>query len=102
MAQNNGVIEHNLAGIPASASKAFLIRAFGTEDFAAKAAELRRENPARAIIYVGAGTCGLAAGAARTLEAARKYIKDNKLDADILEVGCIGYCAAEPLLDVQL
>jgi len=102
MAQNNGIIDRNLSGVPASARKAFLTRAFGSEDFAARAAEHRRENPSRAIIYIGAGTCGLAAGAARTREAARKYINENKLEADILEVGCIGYCAAEPLLDVQL
>ncbi|OGS13364.1 MAG: NADH dehydrogenase [Elusimicrobia bacterium RIFOXYA2_FULL_58_8] len=63
---------------------------------------MRRETRSRAVIYIGAGTCGLAAGAAKTLEAARKHIKDNKLEADVLEVGCIGYCAAEPLLDVQL
>ena len=50
MAQNNGIIETNLAGIPASARKAFLTRAFGSEDFTAKASVLRRENPARAII----------------------------------------------------
>ncbi|OGR99494.1 MAG: NADH dehydrogenase [Elusimicrobia bacterium GWF2_62_30] len=53
-------------------------------------------------MYVGTGTCGLAAGAAKTLEAVRNYIKANDLQADVLEVGCIGYCAAEPLMDVQL
>jgi len=99
---NKDLIDRNLAGLTASARKAFLVRAFGSEDYAAKAAELRRETLARPMIYVGAGTCGLAAGAAKTLEAAKKYLKDSKLEADILEVGCIGLCAVEPLLDVQL
>ncbi len=26
----------------------------------------------------------------------------NKIDADLVEVGCIGFCSAEPLVDVQL
>ncbi|MGD9641416.1 MAG: NADH-ubiquinone oxidoreductase-F iron-sulfur binding region domain-containing protein [Elusimicrobiales bacterium] len=99
---NKDLIDRNLTGLTASARKAFLTRAFGGEDYAAKAAELRRETLARPVVYVGTGTCGLAAGAAKTLEAAKKYLKDNKLQADILEVGCIGLCAVEPLLDVQL
>ena len=102
MAKTNDPIAAGLAGVPESARKAFLKRAFGTEDYAAAAAALRREKPTQTVVYVGAGTCGLAAGAAKTLEAVKKYISDNKLDARVLEVGCIGYCAAEPLLDVQL
>ncbi|MBP7935091.1 MAG: NADH-quinone oxidoreductase subunit NuoF [Phycisphaerae bacterium] len=53
-------------------------------------------------MYIGAGTCGLGAGAAKTLAAVKQYLADHKLEADIVEVGCIGYCSAEPLLDVQL
>ncbi|HBO44805.1 MAG TPA: NADH-quinone oxidoreductase subunit F, partial [Planctomycetaceae bacterium] len=53
-------------------------------------------------IYVGAGTCGLGAGAAGTLAAIRRYLKAHAIAADIVEVGCIGLCAAEPLVDVQL
>ncbi|HOW69365.1 MAG TPA: NADH-quinone oxidoreductase subunit NuoF [Phycisphaerae bacterium] len=65
-------------------------------------AQLRREVIARPVIYIGAGTCGLGAGAAKTLAAVKQYLGDHKLEADIVEVGCIGYCSAEPLLDVQL
>ncbi|OFY50835.1 MAG: NADH dehydrogenase [Bacteroidetes bacterium GWF2_41_31] len=54
------------------------------------------------VIFIGAGTCGLGAGAAKTLAAAKQYLLDNQLEADIVEVGCIGLCSAEPLLDVQL
>ncbi|OGV49739.1 MAG: hypothetical protein A2X49_04920 [Lentisphaerae bacterium GWF2_52_8] len=54
------------------------------------------------MIYIGAGTCGLAAGAGKTLNAVREYLKKHKLKADILEVGCIGLCSAEPMMDVQL
>ncbi|MDO5553588.1 MAG: NADH-ubiquinone oxidoreductase-F iron-sulfur binding region domain-containing protein [Planctomycetia bacterium] len=48
------------------------------------------------------GTCGLGAGAAFTLEAVKKYVSQNQIDAEIVEVGCVGLCAMEPIIDVQL
>ncbi len=72
------------------------------ENWKAKMASLRRENVAKPTIYIGTGTCGLGAGAAVTLEAIRKYLKEKSIDADVVEVGCIGLCVVEPLIDVQL
>ncbi len=63
---------------------------------------LRREAPVRPVILVGAGTCGLGAGAGQTLEAVRRYVEERELDVDVATVGCIGLCSAEPLMDVQL
>ncbi|HOI10017.1 MAG TPA: NADH-ubiquinone oxidoreductase-F iron-sulfur binding region domain-containing protein [Myxococcota bacterium] len=57
---------------------------------------------ARPVIYVGTGTCGLGAGAARTLAAVKAWLAERHVQADVIEVGCIGLCAAEPLVDVQL
>ena len=71
-------------------------------NFVTKAATLRRENVAKPVIYIGTGTCGLGAGAAFTLEAVKNYVKTKQLDVDIVEVGCIGLCVVEPLVDVQL
>jgi NADH:ubiquinone oxidoreductase subunit F (NADH-binding)/Pyruvate/2-oxoacid:ferredoxin oxidoreductase delta subunit/(2Fe-2S) ferredoxin len=68
----------------------------------AQRAKLRRENVTRPVIFVGAGTCGLGAGAAKTIKAIQKYLKRHQLDADVVEVGCIGLCAVEPMVDVQL
>ena len=65
-------------------------------------ATLRREVLERPAIFVGAGTCGLGAGAGKTLEAVREYVRARGLDADVIEVGCIGLCSEEPLVDVQL
>lgn len=65
-------------------------------------AQLRRENISTPVIYIGAGTCGLGAGAAKTLEAIKRFISDNEIKADILEVGCIGLCSSEPMMDIQL
>ena len=63
---------------------------------------LRRETVSKPTIFVGTGTCGLGAGAAKTMEAAKAYLADKKLDADVVEVGCLGICSEEPMLDVQL
>ena len=58
------------------------------------------ENRSRPIIYIGAGTCGLGAGAAATRAAVERYLLDRKVDATLVDVGCIGLCSAEPLLDL--
>ncbi len=63
---------------------------------------LRREAVSRPTIFIGMGTCGLGAGAAATLEGIKGYLKEKEIEADIVEVGCIGLCACEPLVDVQL
>ncbi|HRZ79159.1 MAG TPA: NADH-quinone oxidoreductase subunit F, partial [bacterium] len=65
-------------------------------------ARLNREKIDRPVIFIGAGTCGLGAGAKATRKQIEKYLTDNKIEANILEVGCIGLCSAEPLVDIQL
>jgi len=54
------------------------------------------------VIYVGMGTCGIAAGARETLQAIESEIARHKLAAQLVSVGCIGMCAKEPLVDIQL
>ncbi len=63
---------------------------------------LRRETLTRTVVYVGAGTCGLGAGAGKTLDAVKRYLAFHDLDAEVVEVGCIGLCSAEPIVDIQL
>ncbi len=63
---------------------------------------LRRDKIEEPVIYVGSGTCGLGAGAGKTLEAVKRYIKEKNIKAKIIEAGCIGLCAVEPIMDVQL
>ncbi|MFA7692815.1 MAG: 4Fe-4S binding protein [Candidatus Hydrogenedentes bacterium] len=67
-----------------------------------KLALLRHEDVQRPTIYIGMGTCGLGAGAGKTLTALRAWLETNKQEADIVEVGCIGLCSVEPIVDVQL
>ena len=48
-------------------------------------------------VLIGTATCGVAAGALKIKEDFAREIKEKDLDVDIVEVGCIGHCYAEPL-----
>ncbi len=63
---------------------------------------LRRDEVRKPTILIGTGTCGLGAGAAKTMEAAKAYVAKRMIDAEVVEVGCLGMCSEEPMLDVQL
>lgn len=51
-------------------------------------------------ILVGAATCGRAAGAEAVLGAIDRELKQRNIDAIVVQVGCIGLCYAEPLVDI--
>jgi len=63
---------------------------------------LRRESPMRPVIFVGTGTCGLGAGAGKTLEAIGRWRESTGRDAELIEVGCVGACYLEPIVDVLI
>ncbi|NLW35326.1 NADH-quinone oxidoreductase subunit NuoF [Syntrophorhabdus aromaticivorans] len=54
------------------------------------------------IIYVGAASCGRAAGAPELLSDINRFIEENRVKARVVEVGCIGPCYLEPLVDVKM
>ncbi|NLH39986.1 MAG: 4Fe-4S binding protein [Elusimicrobia bacterium] len=87
--------------LPEFASERFINSFFG-KDFDRNFNEFTRINPKKPVIFIGAGTCGLAAGAGKVEEKVREYLGEKKIDAEIVDVGCIGYCAGEPLLDIML
>ncbi|HUU95864.1 MAG TPA: NADH-quinone oxidoreductase subunit NuoF [Phycisphaerae bacterium] len=60
------------------------------------------QSSTRPVIYVGAGSCGRAAGALEVLEAIKGHLKKRKVNAKVVEVGCIGPCYLEPLVDIQM
>jgi NADH:ubiquinone oxidoreductase subunit F (NADH-binding)/NAD-dependent dihydropyrimidine dehydrogenase PreA subunit/(2Fe-2S) ferredoxin len=62
----------------------------------------RRDRVERPVLLVGAGTCGLSAGAAQVRQALAGEIAAAGAAIDIVEVGCIGLCSDEPLVDLQL
>jgi len=49
-------------------------------------------------IFVGTATCGRAAGALEVRDTFRKLLAEGDIDAILTEVGCMGYCYAEPLV----
>ena len=63
---------------------------------------LKFDNNKKPVIIFGTGTCGAAAGALHTMKKVKDILADLKVDADIIEVGCIGPCYLEPLMDVKL
>ncbi len=63
---------------------------------------LLREDVPAPVIFLGTGTCGIGAGAGRTLQAIRAWLAERNSTASIVEVGCVGACFLEPLMDVQL
>ncbi len=53
------------------------------------------------VFRVGAATCGRAAGAERVMERLRTEVREQGLDARIIEVGCFGPCFLEPLVVIE-
>ena len=52
-------------------------------------------------IRVGAAMCGHAAGAFEVIDALRRELDDQGIAATVSQVGCLGICFAEPLMDIQ-
>ncbi len=51
-------------------------------------------------ILIGMGTCGKAAGAEDILKVLEEEVKKSNLQTDIIQVGCLGLCYAEPLIEI--
>jgi len=58
------------------------------------------ENGNNTRILVGAATCGRAAGATAVLKAFSTALEQHGLQATITQVGCIGLCYVEPIVDI--
>lgn len=51
-------------------------------------------------VFIGMGTCGLATGAGHVKTAVEKWAATRGITVQIIPTGCIGYCKAEPIMDV--
>ncbi len=52
-------------------------------------------------IIIGMATCGKAAGADEIDLVFREILEERNLEADIIHVGCIGHCYAEPIVIIE-
>lgn len=62
-----------------------------------------REGAGRAKVTVHMGTCGIAAGARKILNALLALLEEEKVDDVILTTsGCAGLCSNEPMMTIEL
>ena len=54
------------------------------------------------VIYLGTASCGRAAGVMSVLETVQETLENLQTAATIVQVGCIGPCYLEPLMDISL
>jgi len=67
--------------------------------------ELREkgEDPdSRVQIKVAMATCGIASGAKTVMEFLIEELDKRSIDAVVTQTGCMGYCYAEPTIEVKL
>jgi len=58
-------------------------------------------NPdARIRVRVAMATCGIASGAREVMEAFREEFAKRNIDASVVQTGCMGYCYAEPTVEI--
>ena len=60
---------------------------------------LKRDD--KPVICVGSATCGRSAGALQVLETIKKELSNRRIDAEIIQVGCLGLCYVEPLIYIS-
>ena len=61
------------------------------------------DNPDQVVqIKVGMATCGIASGAKETMKYFVEGLEQEAVDAVVTQTGCMGYCYAEPTVEVIL
>ncbi|WP_346857030.1 (2Fe-2S) ferredoxin domain-containing protein [uncultured Draconibacterium sp.] len=53
-------------------------------------------------IKVGMATCGIASGAKDTMKYFVEGLEQEAIDAVVTQTGCMGYCYAEPTVEVKV
>ena len=52
-------------------------------------------------IKVSMSTCGIASGAKETMDYFVNELDNKAIDANVIKTGCMGYCYAEPTVEVS-
>jgi NADP-reducing hydrogenase subunit HndB len=69
----------------------------------ARRATLLREGAGRVKIIVHMGTCGIAAGGRKIMEAVLREVEERNLqDVIVTTSGCAGLCSREPMATVEV
>lgn len=53
-------------------------------------------------VKVGMATCGIASGAKETMNYFVEELEQQAIDAVVTQTGCMGYCYAEPTVEITL
>ena len=53
-------------------------------------------------VKVGMATCGIASGAKETMKYFVEELEQQAIDAVVSQTGCMGYCYAEPTVEITL
>jgi NADP-reducing hydrogenase subunit HndB len=60
-------------------------------------------NPEKVVqVKVAMATCGIASGARETMNFFISALKKRQIDAVVTQTGCMGYCYAEPTVEVSI
>lgn len=63
----------------------------------------KSDNPeGRVMIKVAMATCGIASGAKQVMEYLVDELEKRNVDSIVTQTGCMGYCYAEPTIEVTL
>ena len=63
----------------------------------------KSDNPDNLVqIKVSMATCGIASGARETMNYIIDELDNQAIDAVVTQTGCMGYCYAEPTIEVTL
>lgn len=63
----------------------------------------RAENPESLVqVKVAMATCGIASGAKEVMEYFVEELDKRRIDAVVTQTGCMGYCFAEPTVEITL
>jgi NADH:ubiquinone oxidoreductase subunit F (NADH-binding)/(2Fe-2S) ferredoxin/Pyruvate/2-oxoacid:ferredoxin oxidoreductase delta subunit len=73
------------------------------QELVAQAQPIVKEQPDKVQVLLGVATCALAGGADKTLAALQEAFAEAGLadKVDLCQVGCVGRCSLEPLLEIR-
>ena len=63
---------------------------------------MRKDREDGVRVVVGMATCGIASGAKQVMEHLMEKAEELKISVVFTQTGCMGYCHAEPTIEVKL